>query len=93
MEQREFVLTDGNKFIKCDINGNYKQVNNICVADVYESQGIATNIMLNSIPKSLSRKFYVAELVNGNIIQCNSPRPPKSIRPKSKQTYRFDSCI
>jgi hypothetical protein len=91
MSEREFVLTNGTKFIKCDINGQYKEVSNLNIADIYDSQKTATNVMLNSISKALSRTYYVAEIVDGNIIQCSASRPNKVVKSKSKQSYRFDS--
>lgn len=91
MNKREFVLTNGNKYVKCDINGNYKQVNNLCMADIYESQKTASNIMKNSLPKAWGHTYYVVEIVEGRQIQCNLPRPPKAERSKSTKVFQFEN--
>ncbi len=93
MDKREFVLTNGSKYIKCDINGNYKQVNNLCIADTYETQKTASNIMINSLPKSLRYTYYVAEIIDGELVPCNSPYPPKITRIKGTKSFQFEnSC-
>ena len=89
MNKREFAITNGSKYIKCDINGIYKQVNNFCMADTYESQKIATNIIKNSLPKAWSRTYYVVENVEGNLIQCNSPCPPKAVKSEGTKLFQF----
>lgn len=87
---REFILTDGNKFVNCDLDGNFKQVNHQSLADVYVSQKTATNILLNSIPKKWSRKYYVAEVIDGKVVKCCSPRPSKAVQPKADQVFYFN---
>lgn len=72
MSKREFVLTDGTRFIKQNADGKFRQTTNIGLADIYNSVSIADNIRLNSIPKALSRTYRVAEIVNGEIIQIQS---------------------
>lgn len=69
MPKREFVLTNGDKFIKQDINGKYSQTSSIGLADIFDSLTIADNIRLNSISKSLSRTYRVAEIVDGELVQ------------------------
>lgn len=89
--KREFVITDGKKFIRQDFSGKYSQVNVLSMADTYNSQKAATNIMLNSISKSLSRRYYVGEIVDGKVIQCNSPRCPKTVKACGEQVYHFEN--
>ena len=91
MAKREFVLTNGIGFIKCDISNRYKQVNNLALADTYCSQKSATNVMLNSIPKAWSRSYYVAEIVDGKIVQCNSPRPARASKTQRKVSYQYNN--
>ena len=91
MSAREFVLTNGKKFIRQNVDGKYEQVANLVMADTYESKKKAMNVMLNSISKVLSRSYYVAEVQNGELIQNCVPRPPKTIKKKSNQKYSFDT--
>ena len=91
MNKREFVLTDGKNFIKCETNNKYKQTSNLSLAEIYDSQKIATNIMLNSIPKAWSRSYYVAEIIKGEIVQCNAPRPSKVQKPRREVSYQYSN--
>lgn len=86
-----FVITNGRKFIRQDIDGKFQQVNNQALADTFVSQKEAKNIMLNSIPKVWSRTYYIAEIINGEIVQCNAPRSPKVTKPRSGQKYQFNN--
>lgn len=72
MPKREFVLTNGVKFIKQDADGKYKQTSSIGLADIFDSQTIADNVRMNSVPKSLSRTYRVAEIVDGEIVQIQA---------------------
>lgn len=89
-DSKEFVLTNGTKFIRRNINDKYEQVTNITMADTYRSKKQAMNIMLNSIPKSMSRLFYVAEIKDGKLIQSCAPRPPKAKQIRGNKGYRYD---
>ena len=80
MSRREFILTDGNRFIKQDADGKYKQTTNLGLADIYSTQLTADNIRLNSIPKSLSRKYRVAEIIDGEIVQIQHFASSQKIR-------------
>lgn len=91
MNKREFTITNGNKYVKCDINGNYKQVNNFCMADTYESQKIASNIIKNSLPKAWGHAYYVVEIVEGRLVPCTSPRPPKTTKNQTQKVFQFEN--
>lgn len=80
MPKREYVLTNGTKFIKQDADGKYKQTTSIGLADIYDSQTIADNIRINSVPKSLSRTYRVAEIVNGEIVQIQAFTNAEKVR-------------
>lgn len=85
--KKEYVLTNGTKFIKQNIDGQWKQVSNLALADTYQTQKSATNVMLNSLPKPLSRLYYVAKIENGKVIRCNVSRPDKPIKQKTESLY------
>ena len=68
-ETKEFILTNGTKYMRQNIKGKYEQVSNITMADVYPSKKQALKILENSIPKWMSRVFYIAEIRDGQIYQ------------------------
>lgn len=91
LQDKEYVLTDGKKYIKRNFDGKYMVTPNMFVADTFTTQKDAENVKLNSITKSLSRTFYVAEIINGKVIRCDSPRPKKIERMDGDKTFYFVS--
>ena len=91
----EYVLTNGKKYIHVDSTGRYSQVNNLCNAEMFSSQKQAENIKLNSITKALSRTYYVAKVENGEVIQCDVPRPeaPQHNTNDNNSVYRFEDYL
>ena len=85
----EFVITNGEKFIRCDIDGRYKQVKNLSLAEIYEDKKTALNIVKNSLPKKLAYKYYVAQVVDGEILQNTMPKPPTAKTSKTEAVYDF----
>lgn len=78
MPKREFVLTNGTKFIKQDADGKYKQTTSIGLADIYDSYALADNIRKNSLPKSLSRTYRIIEIRDGELLlQAITPTEKK----------------
>ena len=71
-KKREFVLTNGTKFIKQDADGKYKQTSSVGLADIYDSHTLADNIRKNSLPKSLSRTYRIAEIIDGEVVQIQN---------------------
>lgn len=71
--RKEYVITDGSRFIKRSNSGRYTQVNNQTLADTYQTKKSAINVMYNSIPKWLSNGYYIAEIIDGNIVPCDNP--------------------
>lgn len=80
MENNEFVLTNGNKFVRKDIDGKWRQVTNLSLAETFKTQREAKNILLNSIPKAWSRTYYIGQVSGSEIIQCGTPRPQKAVK-------------
>ena len=89
--QNMFVITDGNRFIHFDITGKCKPVSDISLAETYPTKRAAENIRMNSITKALSRTYYVAEYNDGQLIQHNVPRPPKTQKKKLGITYHYNN--
>lgn len=65
MGKTEFYITDGERFIRQDINGKYKCVTNCSLADVWDNRKVASAILNNSIPCAWRKSFYVAKYING----------------------------
>lgn len=87
---KEFVLTDGQRFIRQNLNGKFEQVSNITLADRYTSKKFALNIKSNSIPKAMSRNFYVAEMQGDVPIQLFAPITPKQVKKKGNKKYAME---
>lgn len=83
MQTDEFVITDGTRFIRQNLEGKYKPTTNITMADTYPSRAAAINICKNCLGKALQRQYYVAQVRNGEIVQCSLSAPQKT---KKKRT-------
>ena len=83
----EFVITDGTKFIKQNMGGQYKPVTNITMADTYTSKSAAVNVFKNSLTKALQRQYYVGQIINGEVIRCGASAPPKT--EKRRTGFRY----
>lgn len=66
----EYYITDGTKFVKQNISGNYATVNNISLADNYQSSKVAKAVLENSLPKIWRNTFYVAKYENNELVKC-----------------------
>jgi hypothetical protein len=81
-----FIITDGKKYIKEDINGRYKSVNNLTLADTFPNFKCANNVLKNSLTPALKLTFYVAKIEDGEVV-ANTPTIAKA----SKTFLRKDS--
>lgn len=88
-----FVITNGEKYIRCDLQGKYKQVNNITIADTFSTKKSAMNIYLNSLCKAWQRDFYVAEYRDGEIVKCSVSRPQKAAKNSIAEKYEVKNPI
>ena len=68
MQKKQYVITDGNKYVKQNVNGKYSLTSNLSIADILPTKDKAESILKNSVPKHMRFKLYVAELKDGNII-------------------------
>ena len=55
-----YVITDGERFIKKALNGKYSPVGNASLADSFNKK-VAVNIWKNSLSKAMQQTYYVAE--------------------------------
>ena len=90
MEQ--YVITNGEKYIKSNFNGKVTQTTNITMADVFDTKQQAMNFLKNSICKAWQRKYYVAEYGNGEVIQCTVPKPLKTVRSITDTVVEIGDC-
>lgn len=87
-----FVLTNGNRFVKQDADGKYKQTVSLSLADTWDSYKVAEAILRNSIPKSMSSTYYVAEVLDNEIVR----RSKTAVRVERKRTgdiVRFNNTF
>ena len=64
---KEYVITDGKRFVKQNKNGRYAFTNNLLLADTWDSSSKAESVLYNSVPTNMRFKLYIAELKNGEI--------------------------
>lgn len=69
----EYVITDGEFYIKQNLNGNYSRTKNFSLADIYNKKTLAENICKNALSYTLKKKFYVAKVEGGEVVKCISP--------------------
>ena len=89
--KREFVITNGKMYIHYDIDGKYTPTSNLSLAEVYDSQSKAGNIKKNCLSRALAQKYYVAEIVEGELFQCDIPSPPKAKTKKGSKSFAFEN--
>ena len=92
MNKRMFILTDGNRFIKQDVDGKYKQTTNLSLADTWDSHKVAEAVLKNSIPRSLSSIYYVAEIVNDEIVKRSNPATRRE-KKRTGDVIRFNNSF
>lgn len=73
----EYLLTNGTKFIRKNLNEKYEQVSNQSIADTFTSYKMAKAIWKNALSRTLRSQYYVAKYENGELIQCDIPSPKK----------------
>lgn len=76
----EYYITDGTKFVKQNINGQYKTVSGMNLADVWDNAKVAKSVLSNSVPKVWRKTFYVAKYENGDLIKWSLSEDEKEER-------------
>lgn len=64
---KEYVITDGKRFVKQNPSGRYGFTNNLSLADNWDSSSKAESVLYNSVPPNMRFKLYVAEFKDGEI--------------------------
>lgn len=99
MKKIEYYITDGKDFIKQSINGQFKKVGNIAIADVWDKAQVAKAVLDNSIPRVWRSTFYIAKCENGILektilSQAEKARKRNEILPMEENSkgYNLDLC-
>ena len=64
---KEYIITDGKRFVKQNTNGKYGFTSNFLIADIWDSSSKAESVLYNSVPPNMRFNLYVAELKDGKI--------------------------
>ncbi len=88
-----YVITNGDKFIKQNVGGDYTGTTNLTLAETYKSRKLAQSVLNNALSYSMRNTYYVAEFTNNNLIPCGEPRCDRLERRKDVQAYHCDNSI
>lgn len=64
---KEYIITDGKRFVKQNTSGRYSFTNNVSIADIWDSSSKAESVLYNSVPRNMRFNLYVAEFKDGGI--------------------------
>ena len=64
---KEYIITDGKRFVKQNPSGRYGFTNNLLLADNWDSSSKAESVLYNSVPPNMRFKLYIAELKDGEV--------------------------
>lgn len=67
----EYYITDGKKFVRQDINGQYKITSNCTIADTWDNPSTANAILNNSLSCALRKGLFVAKYEDGEFVKCS----------------------
>ena len=65
--KKEYVITDGKRFVKQNPSGKYGFTNNLSLADIWDSSSKAESVLYNSVPPNMRFKLFVSEFKDGEI--------------------------
>lgn len=68
MPKREYVITDGVKFVKQNTSGQYRYITNAAIADAWDNPSLADAVLHNALPKATRNDFYIA-FWNGKVYE------------------------
>lgn len=91
-KEREFIITDGNKYIRKNFNDRYETVSDLTLADTFNSMSMAANVLRNEMTYVQKQQFYVAEIIGSKIVQHTAPLP-KSAKERQQTVTSNDSAV
>ena len=80
----EYVITDGKRFVRKNINNKYEFTSNLTLADTYTCS-TANHILKSCISKGKSIGFGVAKIVNGEFGSIDIPQNRFKSQKKTKE--------
>ena len=77
---KEYVITNGKKYVKQKPSGQYGYVSNSAISDVWENPGLADAILQNALPKAIRGDFYIAYWDGKEYVKCSMSENEKKER-------------
>lgn len=87
MKKQEFVITDGNRYIKQNMNGRFNFTSNVLIADSWDSSAKAESVLYNSVPPNMRFNLYVSEIKDG-VLEGNETISQKEVVDCRKQVLK-----
>ena len=88
-----YVLTNGTKYIKQNVGGDYTATSNLALADTYKSKRLATSVLNNALCYALKSTYYVAEFINNRIVPCGMSLNEKREQRKDTPTFYYKNDV
>lgn len=89
MSTKEYLITDGTKYVKQKVSGKYDYVQNSSIADTWNTIKLANAILQNALPKAIRKDFYVAYWNGQEYVKCTMTDTEKK---EQAATNENDSC-
>lgn len=80
MKKREYVITDGSRYIMQDSSGKYKLTSSSVLAEVFDEVKTADAILNNAVPKAQRTHLFVGFYENGILSHCSLSEHEKKER-------------
>lgn len=88
-----YVITNGTKYIKQNVGGDYTATTNFSLAETYKSKRLASSVLNNALSYALKNTYYVAEFVNNKIIPCSISLSEKLEQRKDTPSFYFKNGV
>ena len=77
MPTKEYLITNGTKYVKQKVSGKYDYVQNPSIADTWNTVKLAEAILHNALPKAIRKDFYVAYWDGKEYVKCTMTETEK----------------
>lgn len=65
--KKHYVITDGKRYIKQGMSGKHKLVENVAIADFWDSKNKAESVLYNSVPPYMRYSLFVCQIDGATI--------------------------
>lgn len=65
----EYVITDGEKFLRKDINDKWKATSCLQIAEIFKRYDMARSVWQYDLPKNIKNKFYIGFITEDNKVE------------------------